>query len=112
MATKERCEAALRNLAARLDGLDPHTRRKHAPDRSITCRFPDLGTSFSGWLHEGALRDIAEGGLPNAQIKLTMTSDDLLAVTEGRLAFPTAWATGRLKIEASLLDLLRLRSLF
>lgn len=111
MASKEQCEAALRDLAARLNGVDPSTRRKHALDRSITCRLPDLSTSFSGRLREGALHDIVERELPNAQIKLTMTSDDLLAVTRGHLAFPAAWATGRLKIEASLLDLLRLRSL-
>ncbi|KDN82466.1 hypothetical protein KCH_57590 [Kitasatospora cheerisanensis KCTC 2395] len=46
-----------------------------------------------------------------ADIRLTTTGDDLVALVDGRLPFPTAWATGRLKLDASFLDLLRLRSL-
>ena len=39
------------------------------------------------------------------------TSDDLIALLAGELSPPTAWATGRLKVEASVLDLLKLRTL-
>jgi hypothetical protein len=40
-----------------------------------------------------------------------MSSDDLLAMTAGRLSFGPAWAAGRVKLEAGLRDMLRLRSL-
>jgi hypothetical protein len=40
-----------------------------------------------------------------------MTSDDLVAITEGRLAFGPAWASGRVRMEAGLRDMLRLRSM-
>jgi hypothetical protein len=40
-----------------------------------------------------------------------MTSDDLVALVSGRLSFAPAWATGRVKLEAGLRDLLRLKSL-
>ena len=49
--------------------------------------------------------------VPKADIRLTMTSDDLLALTDGELHFGSAWATGRVKLEAGLRDLLRLRKI-
>jgi putative sterol carrier protein len=111
MATKRECEAALRSLAKRLDGVDPSLRKRHAPDRTVTCRIPDLETTFSGRLTSGALQDIANQPLDDAQIRLTVSSDDLLAVTKGELPFASAWAAGRLKIEASVMDMIRLRGM-
>ncbi|MGF7236982.1 MAG: alkyl sulfatase, partial [Frankia sp.] len=46
-----------------------------------------------------------------AQIVLTVRSDDLIALTDGSLPLATAWASGRLKVAASVRDLLRVRSL-
>lgn len=111
MATKKQCEAALRGLAQRLDDVDESLKKRHAPDRTVSCRIPDLETTFTGRLAQGSLCDIADGPTENAQIRLTVSSDDLLAVTKGELPFASAWATGRLKIEASVLDMIRLRSL-
>jgi putative sterol carrier protein len=45
------------------------------------------------------------------QVRLAASSDDLVALVSGDLTPPVAWATGRLTVEASVLDLLRLRSL-
>jgi putative sterol carrier protein len=41
-----------------------------------------------------------------------MTSDDLVALVHGDLKMATAWATGRVKIDAGVRDLVRLRSIF
>ena len=49
--------------------------------------------------------------LDKADIRLTMSSDDLVDLTEGRLSFGPAWASGRVKLEAGLRDMLRLRTL-
>jgi hypothetical protein len=111
MATKEACEAALAELAARLDGVPDSTKRRHAVDRTISCHLPDLGTTYSGRLADGSLCDISEQPMPGAQIRLTVSSDDLVAVTSGRLPFTSAWSSGRLRIEASMLDMLRLRAI-
>jgi hypothetical protein len=111
MATKKECEAALHSLAKRLDGVDGSLKKRHAPDRTLSCRIPDLDTTFSGRLSSGALLDIAERPIDGAQIRLTVSSDDLLAVMAGELRFSNAWAGGRLKIEASVLDMIRLRGL-
>jgi putative sterol carrier protein len=41
-----------------------------------------------------------------------MTSDDLLKLVSGELAMGSAWATGRVKIDANVFDLIKLRSVF
>jgi hypothetical protein len=111
VADRERCETALRGLAARLDQLVARdSRPPRAPDRTLMCRLPDLGTSYTAELRAGCLRDIAEG-VNAAQITFTLSSDDLIAITDGRLAVAAAWASGRLRVEASIRDLLRVRSL-
>jgi predicted lipid carrier protein YhbT len=111
VATVEQCEAALRGLAERLASVDPETRKKYVVERTISCRIPDLGVIFRGRVDEAGLSDLEQVDEPAAQVRLSASSDDLLALTEGRLGVPAAWATGRLKIEASVLDLLKLRSL-
>jgi hypothetical protein len=84
-------------------------------DRSVSCRLTDLDEVVVGRLAGGAIRDlhvVPHGpALAKADIRLTMASDDLVALTDGRLAFGSAWATGRIKLEAGLRDLLRLRKL-
>jgi hypothetical protein len=84
-------------------------------DRSISCRLTDLDEVVLGRLGSGTVRDlqvVPQGpAVPKADIRLAMTSDDLLALTDGRLSFGPAWASGRVKLEAGLRDLLRLRKI-
>jgi len=84
-------------------------------DRSVSCRLTDLDEVVLGRLSSGAVRDLhvlPHGpDVPKADIRLTMTSDDLIAMTDGDLHFGKAWASGRIKLEAGLRDLLRLRKL-
>jgi hypothetical protein len=42
---------------------------------------------------------------------MSMTGDDLLALVAGDLGVGAAWAGGRLKVQAGMLDLLKLRSM-
>ena len=115
MASLQECEAALHDLAARFAAVDVDLRRRHAADRTVSCRVPDLAVVFHVRLTDGMVvelqsrdeQDVAE----QAQVRLTATSDDLVALVAGHLTPPTAWASGRLAVEASVLDLLRLRSL-
>jgi predicted lipid carrier protein YhbT len=109
VATLEECRSALDRLAATMGGMDPeHT----GLQRTLSCHVTDLATTFSGELQDGRLRDITTEARPKAQIRLHTTSDDLVALTSGRLGAGKAWASGRLKVEASMRDLLRLRSIF
>jgi putative sterol carrier protein len=111
VASTKDCLQALRGLARRLADVDDDLRRKHAVDRTVTCRITDLEADFSGRISDGELVDVKQEPLPDAQIKLSLTSDDLLALTDGQLNVASAWATGRLRVDASIKDMLRLRAL-
>jgi len=112
MASVQECERAFHGLAAKLSGSDGAARKTASFDRSLTCTLRDLKVIFAGQLRDGALLDIRQVDKPDAQVKMTMTSDDLLRLVAGELAMGSAWATGRVKIEASIFDLLKLRSVF
>ena len=111
MASVAECEAALRDLAARLGAVDPETRQEYVVDRTVSLWVSDLKECFTARLGGDGLSEIARGGQHDGQIRLKVSSDDLIALTKGELAFPVAWATGRVKVDASIGDLLKLRSL-
>ena len=111
MATIDECITALHGV------LGPIASSKAAEglDRSVSCRLTDLDQVLLGRLSAGAVRDmhpVPDGpAVPKADIRLTMTSDDLLALTRGDLSFAKAWSSGRLKLDAGIRDILRLRTL-
>lgn len=111
MATRSEVDAALLGLAARLAEVDPVVREKHVLARSVSCTVADLGVVYSARLDDAGLSGITTEPVQDAQVRLRVDSDDLIALAEGRLGLPTAWATGRLRVEASVLDLLKLRTL-
>jgi alkyl sulfatase BDS1-like metallo-beta-lactamase superfamily hydrolase len=107
MPTPEECRAALEQLAARLDG----DQRAAGFDRSVSAEITDVGLTFHGTLHDGVLGGITAEPAPRAQVRMVLTSEALLELADGRLTLATGWLSGRLKIHASLPDLLRLRTL-
>lgn len=112
MATLDECRAALADLAAQLGGMDPAERQRKVADRTLSCRVPDLDVTFNGRLMDGRLTDITTEPRDRAQIRLTMNGDVLVALAAGQLNLIGAWTSGKLKIDASITDLLRLRTLF
>jgi putative sterol carrier protein len=85
-------------------------RNKYAIERTVSCRITDLGTTWSARVCDDGIEDLTTEDGTKAQVRLSVASDDLLALVEGRLAIATAFATGKLRIQASPLDLLRLGS--
>ena|SRR6266496_2000955 len=111
LATVERCEQALHELADRL-AANEKSRRKVDFDRTMSCTIRDLDVIFAGRLKDGQLIDIGRAPSRDAQVRLTMSSDDLIALVDGNLKMAAAWATGRVKVEAAVRDLFKLRSIF
>jgi putative sterol carrier protein len=111
VATLEQCMTALEGFVGRLAAAEG----ARGLDRTISCRLTDLGQLVHGRLANGSVHGMTavdDGpSAPKADIRLTMGSDDLLALTAGELSFAPAWASGRVKLEAGLRDMLRLRSL-
>lgn len=111
MATVNQCRVAIDVLADRLHATDPHARKSHIPRRTVELALMDLDFSFNALLENGDLTEIREGTVKKPQIRLAMSSDDLIQLTEGRLNFAHAWASGRIRLNASFRDLLKLRAL-
>src|SRR6188474_1084336 len=112
MATLEECREALVRLSGALARVDPDKRESAITDRSVSAYITDLDVMFNGRLDANGFHDITTDPAPRAQLRLSMKSDDLLALADGGLSFGQAWARGRLKVDASFGDLLRLRRLF
>jgi hypothetical protein len=111
VATMDECLKALKGI---LGDIAAHPAAAGL-DRSLSCRLTDLDEVVLGRLSSGSVRDLhvlPHGPeVPKADIRLTMTSDDLIAMTDGRLHFGKAWASGKVKLEAGLRDILRLRKI-
>jgi predicted lipid carrier protein YhbT len=114
MANVEECRVALAKLVAQFDEIDEESRARHVVERTVSCRVPDLDVTFYGRLHHDGLDPFQEippaDGRP-ADVKLTIGSDDLIALVDGELDLARALLGGRVKIDASFGDLLRLRRL-
>lgn len=114
MASVEHCRKALDGLAAALAEVDPELRARHVPSRTVACRLADLDVTYVGRLDEHGLHDVGESDEsdPEVDVRLTMDSDELVALADGSDDFLHAWLRGRVQVSASMRDLLRLRSLF
>jgi len=112
VATLAAVEQAVNGLVERLAEVPPEVRRRYAVERTVSCRVRDLDVIFLASVDDdGSISQVTRAKRGDGQVKLSASSDDLIALIEGRLAVPTAWATGKLRIDASMLDLLKLRSL-
>jgi predicted lipid carrier protein YhbT len=111
MATAEECRQALESLTGRIQEMDPADRAAYLVDREVSCRVEDLGVTFLTHLGpDGASPvTVANGSDPEAQVKFTTKSDDLIALAADPGSIGRAWLTGRLKVQASIFDIFRLR---
>jgi putative sterol carrier protein len=112
MTSAEECRAALQKLAGRLSELSPAERDQYFGNRKISVTIPDLGVTYVTVLGTGndPVREAAPGE-PPADIRMTAKSQEVVALAEQPMNIARAWMTGRIKIEASMKDLFRLRRL-
>lgn len=114
MATIEECRTALEKFSEKMRDAEGDARDAAAMDRSVSCHITDLDVTFVGRMADGRIRvdDTLQGPPPQkAQIRLAMAGDDLVALVDGELNFAKAWGSGRVRLEAGLRDLFRLRKL-
>ncbi|MFE0811956.1 SCP2 sterol-binding domain-containing protein [Streptomyces sp. NPDC058794] len=114
MATTEECRAALEKLSDNMGNAEGDVRSAAELDRSVSCHITDLDVTFAGRMADGRIdvRETLEGPpREKAEIRLAMTGDDLVSLVDGELNFAKAWGSGRVKLEAGLRDLFRLRKL-
>jgi len=112
MKSAEECREALQKLAGRLAELSPADRDEYFGNRSISVTIPDLGVTYVTKLGTGddPVHEVAPDD-PPADIRLTANSDEVVSLAESPMNIARAWMSGRVKIEASMKDLFRLRKL-
>jgi hypothetical protein len=113
MATVEECRKALDALAGRISELDAEARAANLADRSMSVTVTDLGVTFVTQLGVDGAGPVTEApaDAERANIRFRTQSDELVSIAADPRRFARAWLSGRVKVEASLGDLLRLRKL-
>lgn len=113
VAARSDVERTLRSLIGRLNDADPSAKGGLPADRTIACVLPDLATCYRANLRKGRVSRPSPADEPeDGDVVFTVSSDDLMALAEGRLSLPAAVVTGKLRIDAGPRDLLLLRRMF
>lgn len=107
MATLQECRDALTELTTDIaeSGTDLDF------NRSLSATITDLDVVLEARIQDGGIQDLEQSADSAADVRLTLTSDDLVQMCRGELNAMKAMATGRLKIQASVGDLMKLRKL-
>lgn len=113
MNTAEQCREALEKLASRLTELSPGDRASYFGNRTMSCTIPDLGVTFRTRLGTDGAEPVREQTPddPPADMRITANSPEVLSLTESPMNIARMWVSGKVKIEASMKDLFRLRKL-
>lgn len=112
MNSAEECRVALQRLAGRLSEMSPGDRDAYFGNRTISVTIPDLGVTYATTLGTGhdPVREVTPGEQP-ANIRLTANSREVISLADSPTNIARSWVAGRVKIEASMQDLFRLRRL-
>jgi hypothetical protein len=114
VATKRQVETKLRELIQRLakteEGVNALSDALPEP-RVIEIRVPDLDASYWSELSDGKMGPLHRGAAERADMRLEAMSDDLVDVLDGRRSMFSSYVAGRMKVEASFADIMRLRKL-
>jgi hypothetical protein len=113
MATAEQCREALQTLSSRLTDMSPDDRASYFGKRSMSCQVTDLGVTFVTRFTDQGAEPVTEAAPddPPADIRLTAVSDDVLSLAATPANIARMWLAGRVKVQASMRDLLALRRL-
>lgn len=109
MATPEEVEETLHHLMRRLENLDPAYKGLLPTHRTVEAEFPDLDLVYHAEWRSGHISELRPGPAGRPHIRVSLDSDDLIALADGDLGFRRAYATNRVEVDASVTDLLRLR---
>lgn len=111
MYTEVHCASVLTSFADA--GRVRDTKPSGSPDRTIFIGIPDLDRTYYATLVGRHLEDVSDQPPSGpAQITLTLDSATLVELFSGKLSPFVALSSRRVKLEASVRDMPRLRALF
>lgn len=112
MAGKAEVGEALVRLLARLDGNVEAVRSAIPGRKVLRCHVPDLDSDWYSVIEDGHVSAPAQQPAPDrVDVTLQVGSDDLVDMVEQRTTFVTAFLSGKLRVDASVMDLIRIRNL-
>lgn len=113
MASKSEVGEALARLMARLDGNEANVRSAIPGRKVLRCRVPDVDSTWYSVIDDGHVSRPAEQPPDDGHIDVTLqvNSDDLIDLVEERTSFLSAFLSGKVRVDASFTDLLRMRNL-
>jgi SCP-2 sterol transfer family len=112
VASKAEVERQLAVLLDRLDGNRDGVRTAIPGRKVLRCAVPDVDASWYAVIEGGHVSPPSETPpADRTDITLRVGSDDLVDLIAGRLSFLSAFTSGKVTVDASILDLLRLRAL-
>lgn len=114
MATKYEVGRAIERLMARLDGNQDNVRSAIPGRKVMGCLVTDIDASWYSVIEDGNVSPPTETRPPGEHVAvlLKLRSDDLIDLVEERTTFMSAFLSGKVHVDASLSDLLRMRALF
>jgi predicted lipid carrier protein YhbT len=114
VATATEVETKLEELIGRLAGDEGTAGElgRSLPDRRVlSVHVTDLEADWWTTLESGRMGRLRRGPPEDADIRVRARSDDLVSLIDGRGSLFSAYLAGRVRIEASFSDLLKLRRL-
>ena len=114
MASRAEVDRTLRKLVKQLDVADLDDADLPTDARTILCVITDLELEYRADYAKGKIRKLRliEDGKATADVKITLSSDELIALANGKSSLPMALLFGRIRVDANARDLLLLRQLF
>lgn len=112
MATLDQIQEVVDVAVEKFNQYPLADRKKYVPNRTFEILILDYDLAYRGQTKNGKIvgLELTEPG-PRTDVRMVLSSDDMIALNEGELKFATAWASGRVRIDASIRDLLSMRSL-
>jgi hypothetical protein len=113
VATKDQVTKAIERLMARLDGNEENVRSAIPGRKVLGCLVTDLDASWYSVIEDGHVSAPTQSPPPDERVAvlLKVRSDDLIDLVGERISFTSAFLSGKVRVDASLTDLLRLRTL-
>jgi hypothetical protein len=99
MASAEECREALQTLTTRLAEMSPQDRASYFGKRSMSCDVTDLGVTFITKFTDAGAEPVKEA------------APDVVSLSATPANIARMWLSGRVKVQASMRDLLALRRL-
>jgi hypothetical protein len=114
VATRAEVDRTLKKLVKRLDSADLDGASLPEEQRTIVCRITDLDIAFRADYAAGRIRKLREvpSGTEGGDVRISVSSDELIALADGKSSLPMALLFGRIRVDAHARDLLLLRQLF